>query len=66
MGDFISLLNGWNLTPLNTLLLASLAFFIRWAVKEIFRRLDEVETRNTAQDLALARIEERLGIGPLT
>lgn len=66
MGDFISLLSSFNLTPLNTVLLVVLGLFSKWAVKELFRRLSAVEARNTAQDLALARIEERLGIGPLT
>ena len=64
MGDVVALLNGWNLTPLNTVLLAGLAFFIKWAVKQIFQRLHDVEEKDRAQDLALARIEERLGIGP--
>ena len=64
MGDVVALLNGWNLSPLNTVLLAGLAFFIKWAVKQIFERLHAVEEKDRAQDLALARIEERLGIGP--
>ena len=64
MGDVVALLNGWNLTPLNTVLLAGLALFIKWAVKQIFQRLHDVEEKDRAQDLALARIEERLGIGP--
>jgi len=64
VGDFVGLLNGWNLTPLNTVLLAALAFFIKWAVKQIFERLHAVEEKDRAQDLALARLEERLGIGP--
>ena len=65
MGDFVNLLNGFNLSPLNTVLLVALGFFIRWAIKGIFCRLSAVEDRNIKQDLALARIEERLGIGPL-
>ena len=66
MGDFIQFLNsGLNLSPLNTILLAVLGFFIRWAVKELFSRLNKVEQRNRRQDLALARIEERLGMLPM-
>lgn len=76
MGDFIDALGHLNLTPLNTVLLGALGFFIRWAVKSIMGRLDEIDgprgrlsaidRRNQRQDLALARLEERLDMSPLT
>lgn len=72
MGDFVSLLNGLNLTPLNTVLLFILGFFIRWAVTQIFTRLDALETRtgkverrNRKEDHAIWRIEDHLGLEPV-
>ena len=64
VGEFFDLIHALNLTPLNTVLLGALGFFLRWSVKETFRRLRTVEDQNREQDLALERLETKLGIGP--
>lgn len=65
MGDIVALLNSLNLSPINTLLLVVLGFFVQRAVKGIFSRISKVEERDRRQDIALARIEERLGMAPI-
>ncbi len=72
MGDFVQLLNGLNLTPLNTILLVALGFFIRWAVKQILcrltaceTRLEGIERRDRKQNHAIWRIEQKIGLEPI-
>lgn len=76
MGDIIDVATRFNLTPFNTVLLCGLAFFIHWAIKGIFRRLDAIDgpqgqlraldRKNQRQDLALARLEQRLDMPPMS
>lgn len=72
MGDFIQLLNGLNLTPLNTILLVALGLFIRWSVKQILcrlsdceARLEEIERRDRKQNHAIWRLEQEVKLEPI-
>lgn len=69
MGDFVALLNNLDLSPVNTLLLVVLFYLIK-VIFDRFKQLEQRENerearheeRNHRQDLALVRLEERLGL----
>lgn len=67
MGDILVLFDRLNLSPINTILLVAIGYFIRQAVKGIFCRLDtaeqglaKVHKRNRRQDIAIRRLEQHL------
>ena len=73
MGDIIALFDHLNLSPINTILLVILGYFIRQSVKGIFCRIDATEQgiarlvkKNRKQDVALRRIEQVLELHPIT
>ena len=58
MGDVVTLLNGLNLSPINTLLLAVLIFiFTRFDA-----RLKDLELRISKHGKIIAIVKDRLGI----
>jgi hypothetical protein len=72
VGDFVSLLHDLNLSPLNTILLVIIAFFLWLAAKHILKRFtcletrtERVERRNRKEDHAIWRLENELGLEPI-
>lgn len=61
MGDIITLLNGFNLSPLNTVLLAVLLFFLWKGYQGISCRLTTLEASQGKNATSIAFIKGRLG-----
>lgn len=75
MDSVIHLFDRLNFTPFNTILLVALGFFLRSWIKGIMDRLSaldgpkgrvaSVERRNTKQNFAIRRLEQRLDLDPI-
>ena len=65
MRDIIAILNTFDLSPVNTILLVALAFFVKGAIKGIFNRVSKSERKNRKQDWAIRRIEQHLELDPI-
>jgi hypothetical protein len=73
VGDLVAVLDHFNFSPVNTVLLVALLYFVRQSVKGIFCRIDALEAgiikvnrRNRRQDIAIRRIEQHLNLAALT
>lgn len=61
MGDILTLLNGFNLSPLNTVLLAAIVFFLWRGYQSLTFRLATIEAVQGKNAASIAFIKGRLG-----